>query len=213
MPPYSLPAVIRVILVPGHGWHNSARALTSYDSGATSDCTSLDEAELVRQVAGRVMNMPAPPKTIILQNDDCDAGCFRMHNTYSHLTWTVQHWNRHRMPNDYIIALHANAPQVPRHDYSPSGVEVYYSKVAPYQRREQAEVVARVVSEKLGLPNLGTFKSSESQHSHLAILDDTDAPALLIELGFMTSADDVRAIEECGADAVYAAIQALRGFK
>lgn len=205
MPPYSLPAVIRVIIQPGHGLGNTAPY--KFDDGATG--CGFTEASLVSAIADQVVSKTFPSSVIVLTTPDCDNRCAARHPHSGHLTWTVDYLNAHYQHFDFIISLHLNAADNDR----ASGVEVYHANGARYQRKKQAELVGRIVSEKLGLPNRGVFSSSESQHSKLAILDDTKAPALLIELGFITNEADVEAVRSCGAEAVAAAIQALRGFQ
>ena len=204
MPPYSHPAVLRIIVQPGHGLGNTAPF--KYDDGATG--CGFTEASLVSAIADQVVTATYPSSIIIIPTPECDNLCGKRHPHEGHLAYVVDYLNRHYLPHDYVISLHMNASDNPE----ASGVEVYHANGARYQRKKQAELVARIISEKLGLPNRGVFSSSESQHPKLAILDDTKAPALLIELGFITNQTDVDAVRSCGAEAVAEAIKALRGF-
>lgn len=200
--------ILRVLLVAGHGYAN-VRATTTYDEGATG--CDFTEAALVRSVIDQVVTRDNWPKNVtVVEAPDCNAFCLtRNHPTTGHLFWNIQYLNEHYAHFDYILAIHANASDNPE----AQGVEVYHANGARYQRKKQAERVARVLAETLGIPNRGFFSSSESQHSKLAILDDTKAPALLLEIGFITNQSDVDAIRSCGADALARAIEVLRGDK
>lgn len=203
--PYSIPPVIRVIVAAGHGLGNVHPF--QYDDGATG--CGYTEASLVSSIADQVVSATYPSSIIIIPAPECDNLCAKRHPRSGHLAYVVDYLNRHYLPHDYVISLHMNAAD----NDSASGVEVYHANGARYQRKKQAELVARILSEKMGLPNRGIFSSSESQHSKLAILDDTKAPSLLIELGFITNEADVEAVRSCGAEAVIEAIKALRGFQ
>ena len=184
-----------------------------YDSGAVG--CGRNEADIVARIAdqveSRIANDPNFPVTVT-RSPECSSYCGGKHKASSHLSYTVRYLNEHQIiaggrPADFILSLHMNSSE----NAEASGTEVYYSKAAVRggARWHQAVRVAIAVSSTLGIPNRGIFRSDDSQHSSLAILDSTKAPALLIELGFITNGRDVKAVEECGADAVIAAITAI----
>jgi N-acetylmuramoyl-L-alanine amidase len=146
----------------------------------------------------------------VISGPICSAYCGSKHKTQSHLSYTVKYLNEHRIKEggrDFILSLHMNAAD----NHDATGVEVYYSQASPKggSRWHQAVRVGIAISTALGLRNRGVFRSDDSQHSKLAILDSTIPPALLLELGFITNENDLRMVEQCGADAVIAAILAL----
>lgn len=141
----------------------------------------------------------------VVEAPSCNVVCAPRHPEMSHLSYTVHYLNENRAPFDTILALHMNSAD----SETATGVEVYYANGASAERKHQAAIVATAVVNALCLPLRGVLRSGDSQHSSLAILDRTAAPAFLIELGFITNQTDVTAVLEHGADAVIAAIEVL----
>jgi N-acetylmuramoyl-L-alanine amidase len=211
-------AVLRVLVDAGHGLGNVTPG--TYDSGAVGciDGQQITEAELVREIADKVLdffylsrdenNSPRSSVTVI-PTVECSEACASRHKNSSHLSAKIAYANEHYAPFDYIISLHCNASDNP----NSTGTEVIYSATAPVARLHEADNISRIVAGKLGLTNRGAKIDSETPRKKIAILRETKAPALLIELGFITNENDVRAVRECGAEAVIAAINALAGKK
>lgn len=208
------PPVLRVFLSVGHGLSNAVPFV--FDSGAVScfgnehaiaeDCVDRTASIYAR---GLVENAGPAFSVSVIETPACSDTCIKQHHPgFSHLSYVVRWLNDVTKKFDYVLAIHLN-------DGPPdaSGVEVYYSKNAPNVRHMQALGVAHAVATSLGLQNRGVYRSDQSQHSSLAVLDDTDAPALLIEMGFVSNKQDVDAINQCGPDALVAAIKSLRGEK
>ncbi len=87
---------------------------------------------------------------------------------------------------DYFISLHANASSAS----SASGIEGYvYSRNSPAE--ELSEDIVENLSEATGLRNRGVFVRPS-----LYVLRRTAMPATLIELGYITNANDARLMNE-----------------
>jgi N-acetylmuramoyl-L-alanine amidase len=191
--------IARVWLEQGHGW-NSRRA-GEFDPGAVFGGER--EADLIAQV---LRNVP-----------------FRRHQlrgiTFATLpelsiTELVAWVNRNSEPGDYLISVHVNS--APRAEAA-SGVEVVYPYNAPLERRVDAELLGKTFAAHLSRPFRRVLRDDETPAGKekpngvkgLPIVRDVKIPALLIELGFINSATDRRAVKERGEDALAAALQAL----
>lgn len=203
-------AVLRVLVDCGHGLSNHAPNV--YDSGAEGCGTT--EAELVREIGDQVIdafyfardeNAGATTAVTVTPTIECNDACVQRHRRSSHLSYKIAYLNDHAAPFDFIVSLHMNSADDP----AVSGTEVLYGGNAPVSRLRDADEVSRIVAGKLGLKNRGAKVDTETPRKRIAILRDTDPPALLIELGFITNPNDVKAVRECGAEAVIAAINAL----
>lgn len=183
-----------------------------YDPGAVSGCG--EEATIVREIADGVEQACDLSTPSILPFPECDPACLQKHaregyTPASHLDFKVKWANKTYKKFDLIVSLHMNAADNP----SASGVEVFYSSWAGLLRKKQARAAAAALAETLGIPNRGIKPSWKSQHPRLAILDDTDGPALLFELGFITNPVDVEAVRTKGVQAVLHAIKAISEVK
>lgn len=88
-------------------------------------------------------------------------------------------------PADYFISIHANAATNPE----ANGTEVYtFRDSGP--AHELAEKIQEAIVEELEMKDLGV-KTNPS----LYVLRRTAMPALLVELGFITNAEDARKME------------------
>ncbi len=87
---------------------------------------------------------------------------------------------------DYFISLHANASSA----QSASGIEGYVYSI-PSSAEELSEDIVENLSEATGLTNRGVFARPS-----LYVLRKTAMPATLIELGFITNANDARLMNE-----------------
>lgn len=211
-------ALQRVIVNVGHGLNNSS--VGSYDSGATSCFGGPNEHALVQLIADDLFDQPNIPVPLKV-TPPCSPECAAKHRLVfkksagrkvpiSHLEWTIEWVNDNAAPGDYLISLHMDAPDEEEpHPEGPSGVTVYYSTIAIGKRAQEAAAVAAAVSAKLGIPNRGAHPDSMAARHHLGILDDTNPPALLIEIGYITNQTDVNAVKECGGEAVADGIRAL----
>ena len=100
--------------------------------------------------------------------------------------------------------MHMNASVNP----NASGVEVIYENTVPGRER-LAAAVSRAVARVLELPDRGAKSDAETDRKHVAIVEDTLPPALLIELGFVTNQCDVERVKERGFEALIAAIETI----
>lgn len=203
-------AILRVIIDQGHGASNVLAG--RYDPGAVG-CA--EEAALVREVADSVLQNCARLEPSVILTPECDTACLQKHQKRAdgvprgHLKYKVEWVNKNYKPFDFLISLHCNAAA----NESASGVEVFYSDGAPAIRRRQAAAASRAMAAVLDIPDRGAKPSWMSQHPRLPIIDSTKVPALLFELGFISNQQDTQRIQERGAEAVIAAITAIRGVK
>jgi len=86
---------------------------------------------------------------------------------------------------DLFLSIHCNAGPA-----SACGVEAFVAQ-GDHASRRIAELLAGAVS-KIGLANRGVKWDSQSQHPRLAVLRETyrAMPAVLMEIGFLTSEHD-----------------------
>lgn len=202
--------LLRVVLVPGHGYSNSVNGV--YDSGAVGP-DGMTEAAVCAEVAVHILaDLEEPPMSAL--TPACSLGCIVKHpqladGTHAnHLSYLVHYINQnYASPFDVVLSLHMNAAD----NEQASGVEVYYSKDAPEGRAAEALAMCEAISDVLCIPCRGAHPSNASQHSSLAILDKTKAKAFLIEMGFITNCEDTRIVRELGAKAVIAGYRTLPG--
>lgn len=89
-------------------------------------------------------------------------------------------------PADYFISIHANASTNP----AVNGTEVYtYSDSGP--AHELAEEIQEAIVEEMNMRDIGV-----KTNPTLYVLRRTTMPAVLVELGFITNAEDARKMAE-----------------
>lgn len=198
----------RVFLQAGHGLGNSHPGV--YDSGATG-CGE-EEARLVSYIVDSITDrffLDDHAQITVEPVPICASFCATTyHPKTGHLAYVIRWINEHSRKGDFVLSIHMNeAPN------DASGTLVVYDNGAPAKREEQATDIARIVAAKLGLPDRGSLPDNATPRGRIGLVQDTDPPALLIELGFITNQTDVDAVKSCGIEAVTAAIEAIRGFK
>ncbi len=103
---------------------------------------------------------------------------------------------------DYFISIHSNASENP----SANGTEVYvYSRTSP--AFPLAEDIQEQIVERLGTKDLGV-----KENPSLYVLRRTNMPALLIELAFITNADDAELLRDERYMFAYAIYQGILDF-
>lgn len=151
----------------------------------------------------------SPPLDVtVVEAPTCSSHCVARHPKSSHLAEKIRYVNdnlkrdgKGKPFGDVLLSVHMNSSGSEK----ASGVEVIYSHFAPH-RRAKAERISKIVAATLGLPDRGPKTDRESQRGSLAILNRTDCPAYLLEIGFVTNPEDVLRVRECGVDALIAAI-------
>lgn len=220
-----LSTISRFILVPGHGLSNIRAG--EFDTGASSSFGS--EHEIVSTVSTKVAAhyfLDPSAEFSVVEAPYCSSYCLPRHplrrqNPDSkqlvragHLSYLVgtfpkrykNGWlNQNYVPGDFILSLHMNG-----FGQKATGAEVLYSNEAPPIRVQQARAAAAAIADVLKLRNRGAKSDNESAREDLTILDDTQAPALLLELGFVNNPQDVMAVRNFGPEAVIAAMHAIR---
>lgn len=182
----------RIILDAGHGPGNGHGGV--YDPGAIGCFHS--EHEMVSEVAKRVAGMSIPLVEVVRVPE-------------LPLRDVVAWVNREAGPGDVLFSLHMNAAETPE----ASGVEVLIALASPAERRAEALLLARELSQTLRLKNRGLkfdVESVKGAGRGLPIVRDTSCPAFLLELGFISNKNDVAAVEARGAEAIRNAVLALK---
>lgn len=212
--------VVRVIVNAGHGLSNATPNV--YDQGASSPFGT--EAYIVSRVADAVVDSfylardenCSPTKSIsVIPTPLCSVACAATHKHTGHLSYVIQWCNDNAIHTkttgygDVLLSLHMNEAKDPEW----GGTLVVIDNNAKPERYHEAMEIARIVSGVLGIPNRGVLLDSKTPRKSIGIVEDTDMPAFLIELGFVTNAKDVAAVETCGAQAIIAVIEALKGNK
>jgi len=95
---------------------------------------------------------------------------------------------------DYFISIHANASENP----NANGSEVYVYSI-PSRASGMAEDILDEIVERLGTRDLGV-----KVNTSLYVLRRTTMPALLVELAFITNADDAELLQNSRYQFAYA---------
>lgn len=177
----------RVILNPGHGMNNATMGV--YDPGAVAD--GFEEAQIVRGVcnAAAVMSL-SPPRRFEITPHGLS------------LREVILWVNTRYREGDLILSVHMNAG-------GGTGVEVLHSATARQERARQAAAMSAAAAKRLGIKDRGAKSDHESHRGKLAILANTKAPALLIELGFIDNPADRAKVMANGAAAVIDGLQVI----
>lgn len=176
----------RVILNPGHGLNNATNGV--YDPGAVSD--RFEEATIVRSISNAVAVMHTNGFVVLVTPLALSLGA-------------VVRWiNDQYRPGDFVLSIHMNAG-------GGTGTEALYADNAPSERSMQAAMLSVAVASRLGLRDRGAKSDVESPRGRLAILRDTKAPAVLVEMGFIDNANDRNKVMSKGASAVIGGLQAI----
>lgn len=206
--------VVRVIVNAGHGLSNATPNV--YDQGASSPFGT--EAYIVSRVADAVVDSyylahdetcHSPKSISVIPTPLCSVACATTHKRTSHLAYVIDWINENKIHSkaagygDVVLSLHCNEAKDPEW----GGTLVVIDNKAPAERYHEAMEIARIVSSVLGIPNRGVLLDSKTPRKSIGIVEDTDPPAYLIELGFVTNSADVKAIETCGAEAIIAVIE------
>ena len=88
---------------------------------------------------------------------------------------------------DLIIDIHTNASEVTTNN----GTETFVSPKTSSKNRNFATNVNTLICDTLKTFNRGVKNSNQSQYRKLAVLDDTNAPAILIELFYANNNSDL----------------------
>lgn len=167
-----------IIIDAGHG---------GKDSGQVAE--SLNEKDITLQVA-KVFQQVAEEKgykVVLLRDDDkfisLDERIEKINNTKPYL----------------VLSLHANATT----NTNKSGIELYFSKKE--KLKEQNSKFISKMSQSLTTQT--KYKDVKVRNANFKILSESDYPAILIELGFMTNASDLDYIRsEKGQDEIVNAL-------
>lgn len=120
-------------------------------------------------------------------------------------------------PGDFVLSIHLNAFNLP----AANGTEIVFSRTAPAVRAAQAYTLGRILSQRLGTifrktlyddqTPQGSKTGRDGKPQGLTILRRTKAPAMLLEMGFITNPSDSRLVRLRGVSALAEAIDVLRG--
>lgn len=155
------PKPITVVIDAAHG---------GSDFGATSNGTY--EKVIVSQIAEKVKSLNADKNITILFT--------RTSDEFLPLDKRTGYINS--VKPDFVLSLHVNAS--PNHEKS--GVEFFVSNESKSSEKSN-ELVEKL---NLELAKNKTLKVSDAKKAPYHILKKSDVPAVLVELGYLTNADD-----------------------
>lgn len=156
--------MMRLVVSAGHG---------GGDPGAVYN--GKKEADIARQITAEII---AQAKTMGITVTDC--------TTAGNLKGAIALANKSGA--DLALQIHLNAGVGNAHDKK-YGVEVWYSAKTTAATRDLAGAIAAKLNAHYGLPNRGAKPDSANRYGRLGWCSDTTMPALLIEWGFIDSAD------------------------
>jgi len=89
---------------------------------------------------------------------------------------------------DLFLSIHLNSASA-----SANGKETYYSKLVGTDSHAYkfASLVQKHIVDVFPAQNRGVHPSNGSQHTKLAVLDDTNIPAALVEIGFISNSNEL----------------------
>ena len=108
-------------------------------------------------------------------------------------------WVNKNFPADSILlSIHLNA----HHLQAATGTETWYLSGSDRARSIAKEIQATLV-QSLGLKDRGVKGDLQNHHGSLGILRDTHTfDEWLLELGFITNANDLKRVRKCGVQAI-----------
>jgi N-acetylmuramoyl-L-alanine amidase len=159
-PDKSVPRQINVVIDAGHGGN---------DFGATSN--SIMEKEIVKQIANKINTLNSNENTIIHLTRNSDDFI-----TLSDRTTIIN-----RIKPDLVLSLHVNTSK----NSNTSGMEFYVSKES--NSYEKSNVIAENFKTKFLNSN---YKVAEIKNGNFFILKNSEAPAVIMELGYLTNESD-----------------------
>jgi N-acetylmuramoyl-L-alanine amidase len=160
-PGKSEPIQINVVIDAGHGGH---------DFGATSN--SIMEKHIVQQITNKINSLNQNKNIVIHLTRNSDDFV-----TLSNRTTIIN-----RLKPDLVLSLHANANP----DKNKSGVELFVSKES--KSYDTSNQIAKNLNEILSKNN--TLKTTGVKNANFYILKKSEAPSVIIELGYLTNEND-----------------------
>ncbi len=157
---------MRVFINPGHH--------PGLDPGAVNRDYGVTEADIVRDVGALVAQY--------LTSAGCDVKTVQSNNlagedaAYTNVCLTANSWQA-----DIFVSLHCNAAAP-----AAKGTEVLV-----YSRWSAADTLANCIQRQI-VGSLGTVDRGVKERPHLVVLNSTHMPAVLVEMGFISNADDCR---------------------
>ena len=157
---------MKIFLNPGHA--------PGIDSGAVNSAYGVTEAEICRDIGAKVKAylLAAGCEVRILQSDNL-AG----ESTGPNVCATANAW-----PADIFVALHCNSAA----DASASGTECLVFGADSVPARNLAGCIQHQI-----VRSLGTVDRGLKARPNLIVLKDTDMPATLVEMAFISNFKDV----------------------
>lgn len=140
------------------------------DYGAVYD--EYIEKDIAAVIAGKI-------KTLNNENKDIKIHFTRTGDEFMSLNERVEAINK--LKPDLVLSLHLNAARNPEN--SISGMEIFVGKDAKH--KEKSEQYAKQLTDKLD----GQY-TVETKEAPFYMLNKTEAPALLFEMGYITSQSD-----------------------
>ena len=157
---------MKVFLNPGHA--------PGIDSGATNNSYGVTEAEICRDIGAKVEQY--------LKAAGCEVMTVQSDNLAGESTGTNVTANANAWPADVFVSLHCNSAA----DSTAQGTEclVFGADSAP--ARNLADCIQHQI-----VHSLGTVDRGLKARPNLIVLKDTDMPATLVEMAFISNFKDV----------------------
>ena len=152
------------------------------DSGAVG-ASGLQEADVAHDIMQLVMYylQQAEHKVLTIQENDLQVICDVSNN----------------LGADLFVSIHCNAAE----NTDAKGTETFYFANSPASQRLAQCIQSQIVD------TLNTVDRGVKDGSHLYVIKNTDAPAVLIETAFISNADDEIVLStEAGRDGIARAI-------
>jgi N-acetylmuramoyl-L-alanine amidase len=189
-------AFARIFIDAGHGPHNGHG--DTFDPGATSKYGG--EYQTVSLIAGSI------PSTL-QRYPHSDRGIDIIRTPELSINDLTAWVNKESKPGDAFITLHLNESDSEK----ASGVEVVVAGTASPERYAQARALGTTVAQELRLKFRRVIADTETPRGRIGILRQTDIPAFVLELGFVSNQNDVLNVKKYGRQAVCEGIRALAG--
>lgn len=157
---------MRVFINPGHH--------PGLDPGAVNRNYGVTEADIVRDVGALAAQY--------LRDAGCEVEAVQSNNLcgedaeYTNVCLTANNW-----PADIFVSLHCNAATP-----TAKGTEVLV-----YSRWTPADTLASRILHQI-VDSMGTLSRGVKARPNLVVLNSTHMPAVLVEMGFISNADDCR---------------------
>ena len=159
---------MKIFINPGH--------MPGVDSGAVNETYGVTEADIVKEIGAGVQQYlnRVGYDCMLVQSDNL---CGESPN-YTNICASANGWKA-----DLFLSIHCNAA---------SAEEAQGTETLVYsENSEEASALAECIQEQI-VQSLGTEDRGIKERPGLAVLRETNMPAVLVETAFITNKDDVQ---------------------